>query len=486
MNKETEAQKEYRTYQIKVKKGNRLFSYFDDLCSNANNLYNTTNFYIRQVYTALMQDKPLQPLQQEVMETIYQNIDSMNNKQTIAYYKKILKEKSKPESEQKKVKLNLFELPSKEELFVGYNFLDCLFKTIKQKDYVSLPGQINQQVMKNCIQNWKSYFKSLKDYQVHPDKYKARPNIPGYLQKGSRKEVTLSNQICKIVNAKYLRFPKTNKQLNIGKLSNANGKYQQVRIIPNYDYYTLEIVFLLGVKSEILVKTDRCMGIDLGIENIATLVFNTSTEPILFKGGKIKAINQWYNKLRSYYYAALRNGKGSREGSFDSKKLRKLKSKRSHQINDLFHKISYNIVNIAKSKEIETIVIGRNMDWKQESNLGKRNNQNFVQIPHSLLVDMITYKAKAEGIAVVLNEESYTSKASFFDEDDIPTYQAGNDKKYIFSGKRISRGLYRSKNGIFLNADINGAANILRKVVPKAFANGIAAVCSQPLVVNVR
>ena len=166
--------------------------------------------------------------------------------------------------------------------------------------------------------------------------------------------------------------------------------------------------------------------------------------------------------------------------------LNKLDTKRNNQIKDLFHKISCDVVKTAKEQQIDTIVIGKNDGWKQEIELGKRNNQNFIQIPHSMLINQIIYKANAEGIAVIVNEESYTSQASFLDEDDIPTYKSGNETKYTFGGKRISRGMYRSKNKFLINADVNGAANILRKVVPLVFANGIAAVCTKPLVVNVR
>lgn len=481
-----EKEKEYRTYQINIKKGHKLYPYFNVLCLNSNNLYNTTNFYIRQVYTALKQEKELQLLQKEIIDIIHNNIDKMNDNQLVSYRKKLEKEKLKPKEEQKVVKANLFEMPTKEKSFVDYNFLDCLFKAIKQKDYYSLPGQVNQQVVKNVNQNWKSFFKSLKEYKKHPEKYKARPNIPGYLPKGNRKETILSNQICKMKDGKHLSFPKTKMKLNIGKIASIKGKYQQVRIVPKHDRLVVEVVFLIGEKKEITLKKERCIGIDLGLDNIATVVTNTELAPILFKGGKIKAINQWYNKMRSCYYGILRNGKKQNEGFYNSKKLARLDSKRFKQIKDFFHKVSFNIVRIAKENEIDTIVIGKNNDWKQEIDLGKKNNQNFVQIPHSLLIELITYKASTEGIAVIVTEESYTSKASFLDEDDIPTYKSGNTVKLVFSGKRIKRGWYRSQNGGFINADVNGAANILRKVVPKAFANGIAAVCSQPLVVNVR
>ncbi|WP_195892114.1 RNA-guided endonuclease InsQ/TnpB family protein, partial [Bacillus niameyensis] len=390
-----------------VKKGHRLFSYFEELCANGNNLYNLTNFYIRQVYTALKSDKPLQPLQREVLETIYRNIDKMNEKKTIAYYKKLKKENLLGKEKQKE--LELFTLPTKEKAFVGYNFLDALFKTIKQKDYYSLPGQINQQVIKNVVQNWDSFFKSLNDYKENPQKYIGRPSIPRYLPKGSKKEVVLSNQICLLKGEKYLRFPKTRGKLNIGKLANVSGKFQQVRIIPKYDSFTVEVIFFIGKKVEINPKKKRILSIDLGVENIATLVSNVEMTPILFKGGKIKSINRWYNKLKSYYYAALRNGRSSKEGQRYSKRLSKLDSKRHNQIKDFFHKVSFNIVKVAKEHRIDTIIIGKNMDWKQKVALGSKNNQNFVQIPHAMLVSMIRYKANTEGIAVIETEESYTS-----------------------------------------------------------------------------
>lgn len=481
-----EEMKEYRTYQIAIKKGHKLYKYFDELCLNSNNLYNTTNFYIRQVYTALNNKKSLQPLQKEVMETIYQNLNKMNDKQTIAYFKKIQKEHTKPKDARKEVKLNLFIAPSKERSFLGYNFLDCLFKTIKHKDYYSLPGQINQQTIKNVVQNWKSFFSSLKDYKDNPHKYKERPFIPGYLPKGSRKEVVLSNQICKVVNEKFLRFPRMKTQLNIGKLVQMKGIFQQVRIVPKYGEFIVELVYLLGDKHEAVAKKERCMSLDLGVDNIVTAVFNLEIAPIIFKGGKIKAINQWYNKLRSLYYAALRNGKDSKEGCFHSKRLVKLDRDRNGRIKDILHKVSFNLVKIAKEHQIDTIVIGKNKEWKQNSQLGKKNNQKFVQIPHTMLIELITYKANADGVEFIVSEESYTSKASFLDGDPIPTFKMGNKESQVFSGKRIHRGLYRSKHNILLNADVNGAANILKKVVPKAFANGIAAVCSQPLVVNVQ
>ena len=481
-----EDKKEYRTYQIRVKKGHRLYPYLETISRKTNNLYNTTNFFIRQIYTSLTQEKELQPLQKEVLDLINKNIDKMNESQLLSYQKKLAKEKAKPVDERKEVKAKLFSKPTKEKPYVSYELLDCLFKVIKQKDYTSLPGQVNQQVMKTCFQDWKSFFASIKDYKKHPKKYKGRPQIPGYQPKGGLKEAIFSNQICKIKKDKYLTFPLTKERLNIGKLIQTEGKFQQVRIIPDYDEYVVELVFFLGNKKEIEAKMNRCLSIDLGVNRIASVVTNTGAVPILFKGGYIKSINQFYNKLRAKYYSALRNGKGPNEGIFYSKKLSRLDRKRHLRMKDFFHKLSYNIIQTALKEDIDTIVIGKNDGWKQDVNNGKVNNQNFVNIPYNVLISMIRYKANQHGIAVIVQEESYTSKASFLDNDPIPTFQAENQMKYSFSGKR-KKGAYLTHSGKFLNADVNGAANILRKVCPVAFsAMGVAALCSEPLVVNVR
>lgn len=312
-----------------------MYAYFDELCLNSNKLYNTTNFYIRQIYTTLNNEGVRQPLQQEVIDILKDNIGKMNLNQQDAYRKKIEKEQLKPKEEQKEIKENLFEMPSKERSFLGYNFLDCLFKTIKQEDYYSLPGQINQQVIRNVVQNWRSFFASLKDFKNNPGKYQARPSIPGYLPKGGRKESTLSNQICKIKDGKFLSFSKIKRRINIGKLATFNGKFQQVRVIPKYGCFAVELVFLIEAGKILIAKKERCMGVDLGLDNVAALVFNTGNSPVLFKGGKIKSINQWYNKMRAFYYGALRNGQKQKEGHYHSKKLIKLDTER-HKTNQRF------------------------------------------------------------------------------------------------------------------------------------------------------
>ena len=201
------------------------------------------------------------------------------------------------------------------------------------------------------------------------------------------------------------------------------------------------------------------MSIDLGIDNLCTCTSNV-TKSFIVNGKPIKSINQYYNKQKSKYQSILELKNHKKY----SNRLYRLTLKRHNKIKDYFHKVSRYIVNQLVEQSINTLIIGKNNGWKQETNLGKRNNQNFVQIPFNMLINMLQYKCKIQGINCILQEESYTSKASFFDNDYIPIYNKSKSeiKNYTFSGKRIKRGLYKTNN-ILINADINGSLNILRK-----------------------
>ncbi|WP_188455672.1 RNA-guided endonuclease InsQ/TnpB family protein [Virgibacillus oceani] len=466
----------YKTMQIWVKKGHRMYGYFEEMCQNAKNMHHTTNFYIRQVYTALTQEKALQPLQKEVLDNIRIHLPEINANQLAAYRKKVVKEEAIPSDKRKEVTCFLFEEPTKEKPYINYNVIDALFKSMSQNDYRSLPVQSSQWVMKVVFQNWKSFYASLREYRNTPSKFKARPKIPGY-SRSKEKEVTFSNQDCVIRDHKFLKFPKTKERLNIGKLGWIEGKLKQVRVIPKYGQYVVGIIFAVPPAQESRESKNRYLSIDLGIDNLATIVTNTGERPVLVKGKTIKSINQRFNQLKSHYTGILRQGKNTSQGSFTSKRLEKINNKRFNQLKDLFHKASYQIEKLALENDIDTFIIGHNKGWKDHSNMGKRNNQTFITIPHRLLVQMITYKVERHGIKVIMTEESYTSQASFLDYDDIPVY--GEEMNNSFSGKRVKRGLYRSKNGTHMNADVNGAANIMKKVFRDAFKEPFA--CTETL-----
>ncbi len=257
----------------------------------------------------------------------------------------------------------------------------------------------------------------------------------------------------------------------------------QVRIIPRNRHYVVEVVYS---KEPVQAQVDPsfCVAIDLGVTNLAAITSNrVGFIPRLVNGRMLKAMNQWYNKRMKELKLCL--PKEDRECV--TKQMEQITNKRNRQVNHYLHAASKRIIDFLVKQGVGTIIVGKNPLWKQEAGMGKRNNQNFVQIPHAKFIDMLTYKAELVGIQVEVQEESYTSKASFLDLDPIPTYKPDDDTEYTFSGKRIGRRnrLYRTKDGKIICADVNGSYNILRKSKPDAFAHadakGIAAYVVQPL-----
>jgi putative transposase len=258
---------------------------------------------------------------------------------------------------------------------------------------------------------------------------------------------------------------------------------RQVRIVPRNGHYVVEVIYS---KEPVQAQVDPsfCVAIDLGVTNLAAITSNcVGFVPRLVNGRTLKAVNQWYNKRMKELKMCL--PKEDRERV--TKQMERLTNKRNRQVNHYLHAASKSILDFLVKEGVGTIIVGKNPLWKQEAGMGRRNNQIFVAIPHARFIDMLTYKAELVGIHVEIQEESYTSKASFLDLDPIPTYKPDDDTEYTFSGKRIGRRnrLYRIKDGKIICADVNGAYNILRKSKPDAFAHvdakGIAAYVVQPL-----
>jgi len=229
---------------------------------------------------------------------------------------------------------------------------------------------------------------------------------------------------------------------------------KQVRIVPQLNYYVIEVVYEVQEEE---MRTGVVVGaIDLGLNNIATIVTNDKKNPLILSGRKLKSINQYFNKN-----IADRKAKLPKE-VHTSKEIERLWTKRRNKIDYETHKLSKYIVELMDKREVSKLIIGNNGGWKQGINLGKRNNQNFVNIPYKKIIDQIIYKCQMKGIEVIVREESYTSKASFLDYDYIPTINKDDEVK-DFSGKRVKRGLYRTNKGKRINADVNGAYNIMAK-----------------------
>jgi putative transposase len=233
---------------------------------------------------------------------------------------------------------------------------------------------------------------------------------------------------------------------------------REVRIIPKGIGYMVEIVYQKEINPKPLNK-DSITAIDLGVRNLITMVNNNGLKPFVIKGGVVKSINQYYNKEKARIQSVY-----DRQEIKTGKAMQKLTIKRNRKIHDYFHKISQKIIQYCVFHDIGTVVIGYNPDWKQNCHLGKRNSQNFVTIPYHRLVNQLGYKAEEKGITVIKQEESYSSKCSFLDNEPIKHH-----KKYL--GRRITRGLFKSTTGTIINADVNGAYNILKK----AFLNAVEA-----------
>ena len=328
--------------------------------------------------------------------------------------------------------------------------INRIFNQSNQFDYRELPSKVSNTVLKKLGNNISSFWSLVKKSD-----YDKKVRLPKYLHKTDGRFIvefnkqTFSNKrdeddnliICK--SSLDLRIP------------TKVEKPQQVRIIPKSGCYVIEVVY--EVEENRLKKNQRVAAIDLGLNNLATVVTNDGDNPILISGRKIKSINQYYNKMTSKKKSLLPYN------VFTSKSLDRLWLKRNNKISYEIHKVTKFLANYFDERDVSKVIIGNNSGWKNGINLGKRNNQNFVNIPYTKFINQLTYKCQLLGITVIVREESYTSKASFLDYDEIPNYKEG--AKYKFSGKRIKRGLYRSTTRK-INADVNGAYNIMVKENP--------------------
>ena len=335
----------------------------------------------------------------------------------------------------------------------------------QQVDYISLPRKVSQWVCKQVDNNFKSFFASLKLKSVN---HKVR--IPQYLDKNGRNILTFTNQAISQKELKngYLKLSGCENKIKV-----LHNNIQQVRIIPQANRYVVEIIYTI---PDVEYKTNtNYVGIDLGLNNLATIGGN-KIAPTIINGRPLKSINQFYNKKLSKLKSRQDLCKNK---TVNKKKIQTLTNKRNNKIKDYLHKASKILVNHLVSNDISTIVIGHNKEWKQDINIGKQNNQKFVQIPFNTFMYMITYKAQMKGIKVILREESYTSKCSFMDNEEICKHEK-------YKGNRIKRGLYKTQTGRLINADLNGALNILKKEISNAFDGYGIEVCSTPIVLTIK
>ncbi|MHA2168622.1 MAG: RNA-guided endonuclease InsQ/TnpB family protein [Candidatus Kariarchaeaceae archaeon] len=354
------------------------------------------------------------------------------------------------------------QLDYNRKLLSSYQLMDILRYS---PSFRMVSSHTGQQIIKVVVDNWKSYFKANKEYKKDPSKFFAKPNPPKYKKYQFALNYTKYQVKLKDSN---LHFPKQ-MGLYVKTRLNKDTQIHMTRILPRGYGYMLEIVYDRKVKEKGQLNSQRIGSIDLGVNNLITCTNNIGEKPIIIKGGILKSKNQYYNKEKARLQS-IYDLQGIKFGS----KLAKLQMKRYKQMEDLLHNASRVIINWCVSNKIDTIVIGYNELWKQRVNMGKRNNQNFVTIPFARIIQKLCYKAEDNGIFAKMTKESYTSKCSFIDNETI-------GKKKSYAGRRIMRGLYRSHQGILLNADCNGSGNIGRQVFPMRFCYGIVDVVSHPI-----
>ncbi|HEY7127826.1 MAG TPA: transposase [Ktedonobacterales bacterium] len=342
--------------------------------------------------------------------------------------------------------------------------------------YRALPTKVAQQVLRLLDANWKAYFAACQAYRDDPSKFVGRPKMPHYKDKTDGRQVLIYTTQA-LATAALRRGEICPSKLSI-TIQTKQTRIAQVRIVPQPGFYVVEVVYH---HTEAAPSGDPTLyaAVDLGVDVLAALTSNKKGfVPVLVNGRPLKSTNQFYNKRRAELQEAL--GHPGR-----TRRMERLTTRRNWRVQHYLHTASRSVIDVLLQEGIGTLIVGKNLLWKQEVNLGKVNNQHFVQIPHARFIDLLTYKAQLAGIAVIVQEESYTSQASFLDLDPLPVYDPANPQQYEFSGKRVQRGLYQAKDGRTLHADVNGSYNTLRKAIPDAFGKGIEAPVVAPVQVTV-
>jgi len=330
--------------------------------------------------------------------------------------------------------------------------------------YKALPAKVSQQILMVLDRNWKGFREGLEAYYEDPSKFLGRPKPPKYKHKTEGRNILVYT--IQAISKPGLKRGLVQPSMLPIEVQTKQKDADQVRIVPRKGFYVIEVVYGKEVKQA-EVNPAYYAGADIGMNNLVALTSNKPNfKAIIVNGRPVKSVNQFYNKRKAELQKQLGH-KGT------TKRMERMTNKRNRRIDHYMHTASKRIIDLLVKEGIGVLCIGKNDAWKQEANMGKRTNQNFVQIPHARFITMLTYKAELVGIRVKVTEESYTSKASLLDLDPLPVRNHG-DEKHTFSGKRVERGLYRTSDGRYMNADINGAGNIIRKVAPDAFSEARA------------
>jgi putative transposase len=348
---------------------------------------------------------------------------------------------------------------------VYLNYPEMYHQMKATEQYQALPRKVSQQVLMLLDRSWKSFFAAMAAYREDPSAFTGKPGIPKYLDK-TKGRTALVYTIQALRRSELAQHVIKPSGLAIEVKTNQT-RIAQVRIVPRSGFYVVEVIYERDVIPA-AVDPNLVAGVDIGLNNLAAITSNKpGFVPVLVNGRPLKHINQFYNKRKAQLQAKL-----GRDGS--SRLMERITTRRTRQITHYLHTHSRRIIDLLVREGIGVLIIGKNDGWKQRITLGRRTNQNFVQVPHARFIEMLQYKAALVGIEVRTINESHTSKCSFLDNEPIEHHD-----RYL--GRRTQRGMFRTANGRRINADVNGAYNIIRKALPNAFGNGIGGVVVHPV-----
>ena len=395
-----------RCEQIIIKKDHPKFKIIDEMCFNSKNLYNEANYVIRQEF--------------------------IENGNYISYY-----DMNKEFKSHENYKLT-FSQPA-----------NCTLRLLDK--------------------NWKSYFKAIKDWKEHPNKYLGMPKLPKYLPKDGRFPWMIPNNQLVYDYEKSTIYIRNRHMNDYDWHCRCLGRPIQVRFIPHGNHYTMEIIYEIEIEDiDKDMVSERIAAIDIGVDNLVTMTNNIMESPIIINGKPLKSINQQYNKQK----AKLQSDLMKRNGQHWSNKLETLSYKRNQRIKNYMHNTSSLIIKWCVEHNIDTLVVGKNDTWKQE----KKHMQNFTSIPYEMLLGQLQYKCENAGIKYIEVNEAYTSGTSYLDNE-APIKENYNKER------RIQRGLFQAKD-MLINADVNGSLQIMRKVFPDSYTGYGIEVDLTPIIIN--
>lgn len=364
--------------------------------------------------------------------------------------------------------------------YLNYNAINRMMIDRCDPTYTALPRKVSNQTLMLLDKAWRGFFASMRSWKRDPSKFLGMPRMPGFRshKRGGQTVTYEFGAISKKRLKKGFVSPSgTSIEVPFVHGAEEGVRLLGCRIVPLGDgEYKLDILYERTWEDKVEGRSVHA-AIDLGVDNLATVVFDDGSRPAIVSGRTIKSENRFWNKQRAALLAALQASDARRRSS---KRMRLIDAKHGRRMESMLHEASRCLVDELVFRGASDLIIGYNKNWKQDADMGSKNNQKFVGIPHERFVSMVEYKCELSGIRTRRQEESYTSKASFLDLDPMPTF-ADDCAAPKFSGYRSERAWYKRKgHEQKVHADVNGAYNILRKVIPAAFVKGISGFAVSP------